>query len=235
MTSSLKPVDRPLGLSNQVYQTLRAHLRSSAIVAGEPLQEVPLAAKLGVSRTPVREALTRLASEGMIATVGRSFVVPSLALPDIEDIYEVRFLIEPTALGQVAEFTTDVAVRQPIDDAVAAAVAAHKAGDAEGFREANIRFRAAWLALVPNRRLVKVVEQYADHMQHIRALTLGTPKVRTIVLKGLKSITTALRAGDSAAAEAAMHQHLREAKRSFIEAIGLDSSIKPSQHPQERP
>lgn len=221
MVSSLKPVERPLALGEQVYHTLRSHLRNGLIVAGQPLQEVQLAEKLGVSRTPVREALTRLASEGLLASDGRSFVVPALTLDDVDDIYEVRFLIEPAAIRRVAEFTTDPAVRAPIEDALAAAAAANKSGDADAFRETNVRFRSAWLALVPNRRLVKVVEQYADHMQHIRALTLGSAKVRAIVLRGLKRITAALAAGDGDAAAAAMHDHLMEAKRAFIAAVGL--------------
>lgn len=221
MVSSLKPVERPLALGEQVYHTLRTHLRNGLIVAGQPLQEVQLAEKLGVSRTPVREALTRLASEGLLASDGRSFVVPALTLDDVDDIYEVRFLIEPAAIRRVAEFTTDPAVRAPIEDALAAAAAANKSGDADAFRETNVRFRSAWLALVPNRRLVKVVEQYADHMQHIRTLTLGSAKVRAIVLKGLRRITAALAAGDGDTAAAAMHDHLMEAKRAFIAAVGL--------------
>lgn len=222
MVSSLKPLERPLALGEQVYHTLRSHLRSGLIVAGQPLQEVQLAEKLGVSRTPVREALTRLASEGLLVSDGRSFVVPALSLEDVDDIYEVRYLIEPAALRRIAELAADPAVRAPIDEALADAVAAHKAGNADAFREANARLRAAWLALVPNRRLDKVVEQYADHIQHIRALTLGSAKVRTIVLKGLKRITAALAAGDGEAAAAAMHDHLTEAKRAFIAAVGLE-------------
>jgi DNA-binding GntR family transcriptional regulator len=222
LVSSLKPLERPLALGEQVYHTLRSHLRSGLIVAGQPLQEVQLAEKLGVSRTPVREALTRLASEGLLVSDGRSFVVPALSLEDVDDIYEVRFLIEPAALRRIAQLAADPAVRAPIDEALADAIAAHKAGNADAFREANARLRAAWLALVPNRRLVKVVEQYADHIQHIRALTLGSAKVRTIVLKGLKRITAALAAGDGEAAAAAMHDHLTEAKRAFIAAVGLD-------------
>ena len=87
----------------------------------------------------------------------------------------------------------------------------------------QVHYRAAWLALVPNARLVRVVEQYADHLQHIRALTLGDAGVRTIVLRGLKRITAALAAGDGDAAAAAMHEHLLQARRAFILATGLDS------------
>jgi len=222
VVSSIKPLQRPLALGDQVYQTLRAHLRDGTIVSGQPLQEVQLAEKLGVSRTPVREALTRLASEGLLASDGRSFIVPALTLKDVEDIYEVRFLLEPAAVRRVAELTTEATVRAPLDEALADAIAAYKAEDADAFREANIRFRNTWKDLVPNRRLVKAIEQYADHMMRIRALTLGDPKIRNIVLKGLKRIAEALAAGDGEAAAEAMRDHLGEAKRCFIAATGLD-------------
>lgn len=226
MVTSIKPLQRPLALGDQVYQTLRGHLRDGTILAGQPLQEVQLAEKLGVSRTPVREALTRLASEGLLASDGRSFVVPSLSLEDVDDIYEVRFLLEPAAMRRVAELTPAAAVRAPIDEALAAASAAYKANDADAFREANIRFRNAWIALVPNRRLVRAIEQYADHMMRIRALTLGDQKVRTIVIKGLKRIAEALAAGNGDDAATAMRDHLGEAKRCFIAATGLDQPAK---------
>lgn len=223
MVTSLKPVERTIGLAEQVYNTLRAHLRSGLIVAGQPLQEVQLAEKLGVSRTPVREALTRLASEGLVTADGRSFVVPALSLADVDDIYEVRFLIEPAAIRRIAEFTGDPEIRAPIERALADARRHIDDDDGDAFREANVRFRAAWLALVPNPRLVKVVEQYADHMQHIRVLTLGSAKVRRIVLRGLNRITSELAAGNGDAAAAAMLDHLKEARRAFIAAIGLEN------------
>ena len=223
MPPSLKPVKRPMALGELVYTSLQSHLRSGAIAAGQPLQEVQLAESLGVSRTPVREAMMRLASEGQLHAQGRSFVVPELSLADVDSIYEVRFLIEPAALRGIAPgAAADPAVRAPVDAALADAVAAHEAGDAAAFREAAARFRAAWLALVPNPRLVRVIEQYADHMQHIRALTIGDTKVRAIVLKGLKQVAAALAKGDGEAAAAAMHENLRQARKAFISAAGLD-------------
>ncbi|WP_332670921.1 GntR family transcriptional regulator [Aromatoleum sp.] len=221
MVPSLKPVERPLALGEQAYHTLRSHLREGQIVAGQPLQEVQLAEQLGVSRTPVREALRRLASEGLLVSDGRSFVVPALTLDDVNDIYEIRFLIEPAAIKSIAGLTRSRDLRRSIEDAFAATARAHKAEDAVGFRDATIRFRDAWLALVPNPRLVRIVEQYADHMQRIRTLTLDDPEIRTIVLRGLNRITAALAAGDGDAAAAAMLEHLGEAKRSFIAAVGL--------------
>jgi DNA-binding GntR family transcriptional regulator len=227
LSASLKPVKRPKALGELVYTSLQSHLRSGAIAAGQPLQEVYLAELLGVSRTPVREAMMRLANEGLLSAEGRSFVIPELTLADVDHIYEVRFLIEPAALRGIASAAADPAVRAPIDAALAAAVAAHRADDAEAFREAAARFRAAWLALVPNPRLVRVIEQYADHMQHIRAMTLGDTTVRPIVLKGLKQVAAALAKGDGDAAAAAMHENLRQAKKAFIAASGLDRKLSP--------
>lgn len=233
---SLKPVKRQAALGDQVYQALQSHLRSGAIGAGQPLQEVQLAERLGVSRTPVREAMMRLSSEGLLSTVGRSYVVPELTIGDVDEIYEIRFLVEPAALRRVAALTLDGDVRAPIDAALADAIAADAAGDATRFRDAAARFRSAWLALVPSARLVRVVEQYADHMQHIRVLTLGDAKVRAIVLRGLKGVAAALAKGDGDRAAAAMEDNLREARKAFIAAAALGgapsgealSSIKPA-------
>ena len=218
MTPQLKPVKRQLGLGEQVYTSLQMHLRSGAVAPGQPLQEVQLAELLGVSRTPVREALTRLASEGLLSAEGRSFVVPELTLADLDHIYEIRALLEPPALRRIAASTAGASVRAPIDTALAEAVAAHRAGDAGAFREAAARFRVAWLSLVPNPRLVRVIEQYSDHMQHIRVLTLGDAQVRDIVLNGLRNIAAALAKGDGDAAAEAMHENLRQAKKAFITA-----------------
>jgi DNA-binding GntR family transcriptional regulator len=222
LVTSLDPVERPPALGDQVYRTLRANLRNGKILPGNPLQEVQLAAQLGVSRTPVREALTRLASEGLVSSDGRSFSVPALSLQNIDDIYEVRFLVEPEAVRHVAEQANDPAALAPVTQALEASDVAHRAGDNEAFIDANARFRSAWLALVPNRRLVHAVELYADHVQHLRALTLGNAKVRNVVLQGLKRIAAALATGDGDTAAVAMRAHLTEAKRAFIAAAGLD-------------
>jgi DNA-binding GntR family transcriptional regulator len=226
LVTSLNPVERPLALGDQVYLTLRANLRNGKFLPGYPLQEVQLAAQLGVSRTPVREALTRLASEGLISSDGRSFSVPALSLQNVDDIYEVRFLVEPEAVRHVAEQAKDSAALAPVMQALETSITAHKAGENEAFITANARFRSAWLSLVPNRSLVHAVELYADHVQHLRALTLDDAKVRNVVLRGLKRIAAALTAHDGDAAALAMREHLTEAKRAFIAAVGLDRDKK---------
>jgi DNA-binding GntR family transcriptional regulator len=79
--------------------------------------------------------------------------------------------------------------------------------------EANYRYRDVWTALVPNRRLVRAIELYADHVRYLRVFTLDDAQVRGVVLRGLKRLTTALEAGDGEAAAQAMRAHLEQAKR----------------------
>src|SRR5512134_4069676 len=98
MIAKLRVLERPEPLGDRVYTTLRQYLRAGRIPAGQPLQEAALAAQLGVSRTPVREALARLATDGLVVAEGRSFTLPELTVSDIEDIYALRFLLEPEAL-----------------------------------------------------------------------------------------------------------------------------------------
>ena len=221
MSAKLEVLERHEPLGDRVYATLRDFLRAGRISTGHPLQEATLAAQLGVSRTPVREALARLASEGLVVADGRSFTLPSLSVGDIEDIYALRFLLEPEALRLTAERKLGRKALQPMRKALEDMVAAHEAGDGAEFMEANYRFRDAWMALVPNRRLARAIELYADHVRYLRAFTLGDAEVRAIVLKGLKRLLAALEAGDGEGAAAAMLAHLGKAKRILLDAAGV--------------
>ncbi|MBI5107218.1 MAG: GntR family transcriptional regulator [Rhodocyclales bacterium] len=219
MNTSIKPLERPAGLADRVYYELRDNIGSHQIRPGERLQEVSLAAQLGVSRTPVREALARLESEGMIVVEGRGFVVPELTDADIDEIYQLRFLLEPAAASiAVAEVSspTDLAsMSSAVDDSVAA----EKSGDFRAFLEANSRFHNAWRALVPNRRMSKLLDQYVGHVRFLRVLTLGDPGARKAALTGMKAIHAAFRKRDAEAAAAAMHKHLETAKHYLVLAI----------------
>ncbi len=217
MIDKLQVLERPEPLGDRVYATLREYLRAGRIPTGQPLQEAALAEQLGVSRTPVREALARLASDGLVVAEGRSFTVPALNVSDIEDIYALRFLLEPEALRLVAASRPERKALAPLRAAMEEMAAAHEAGDGAAFMDANYRYRDAWTALVPNKRLVRAIRLYADHVRYLRAFTLDNASVRAIVLKGLKQLTTALTAGDGAAAAKAMRAHLENARRILLE------------------
>ena len=87
----------------------------------------------------------------------------------------------------------------------------------------NYGYRAAWMELVPNRKLVRAIELYADHVRFLRSLTLDDRKTREVVMRGLKRLFESLAAADGAAAAVAMRDHLLEAKRI------LGRALKPGQ------
>jgi len=220
MNAKLQTLERPEPLGERVYSTLREHLRAGRLRAGQPLQEGVLADQLGVSRTPVREALARLASEGLVVADGRSFTLPALSVSDIEDIYALRFLLEPEALRLVAASRPERKALAPLRAALEDMAAANEAGDGAGFMDANYRYRDAWTALVPNKRLVRAIQLYADHVRYLRAFTLDAAEVRAVVLKGLKQLAAALAAGNAEGAAQAMRAHLGNAKRILLDMTG---------------
>lgn len=219
MNTSIKPLDRPAGLADRVYHQLRDSIGNHQIRPGERLQEVNLAAQLAVSRTPVREALARLESEGMIVVEGRGFVVPELTDTDIEEIYQLRFLLEPAAASTAVAEITSAADLASMALEIEDAVAADKRGDFRAFLEANGRFHNAWRALVPNRRMSKLLDQYVGHVRFLRVLTLGDPSARKAALTGMKNILSAFKKRDQQAAAEAMVKHLEAAKHFLVAAI----------------
>ena len=222
--SPLVPVERAASLGDRVYELLREYLRSGQVRWGEALREATLAARLGVSRTPVREALARLASEGLVEAHGRSFTVPSLAEEDIEDIYQLRVLLETEAVRQAASRDDAAQGVAEVRRALEEAGAAHERGHAEGFIAANTRFRAAWLGLVPNRRLARTVNIYADHVRALAFLTLGDAARQKIVLRGMKDILRAVERHDGAEAVAAMKRYLAISRNAMLQAAGRMSA-----------
>jgi DNA-binding GntR family transcriptional regulator len=226
----LTRLDRPAGLGDQVYRRLRDYLGSHVIVPGQRVQEAALALQLGVSRTPVREALARLESEGLIAADGRSYVVPVLSDEDVDEIYGLRDLLEPAALAQAIQAIGDPAVLAPVAAALRDAEVADRAGDPERFIDANARFHAAWHALVGNRRLLRAIDVCAGHVRYLRVLTLNNAAARKAALAGMRNILAALRKRDAERATRVMHEHLRVARhhlRVVLDEIRRETTAAP--------
>jgi DNA-binding GntR family transcriptional regulator len=216
----LQPVERSASLGDRVYDLLRDHLRSGRVSWGEPLREAALAGRLGVSRTPVREALARLVSEGLIEAHGRSFTVPSLTREDLDDIYDLRLLLETEAVRQAAARRDGASGIAEVRRALQQAKAAHLRGDAEAFIAANSRFRSAWLGMVRNGRLVRTVLFYADHVRALGLLTLGDRQRQKMVLRGMSDILGALERHDPSGAVAAMRRYLGISRSAMLQAAG---------------
>ena len=103
-------LSRPSPLRERVYEALRAELRAGRFARGERLREEDIARQLGVSRTPVREALVQLYRDGLLSEAGRGFMLADLTTRDIAEILELRLLLEPAAARHAAEHAPEAEV-----------------------------------------------------------------------------------------------------------------------------
>ena len=205
-------------LREHVYQRLRSALRKGLIGSNRTATERDLAEQLGVSRTPVREALALLKHEGLISATTRGFSPPQLSSRDIADLYQIRRMIEPGALASTIDRLSahDFAMlRQFLGEQEEA----HTKEDVDAFVEANSRFRSTWLEAVPNAQLRTLIERHDDHVRWLRHATLHDAKVRKKVIVGLHKILSGLRDGNSATVTTAMLAHLDAAEQALAATL----------------
>ena len=142
---------------------LRRQIFSGELAGGQRLFEVPLAEALAISRTPVREALARLAEEGLLERGRGGFVVRTFLFEDIIDAIELRGVLEGTAARLAAERLADPAeldeLRRTLE--VLDGCFAGERGDIafERYGEANVRFHAQFVALARSRVIEREIER----------------------------------------------------------------------------
>jgi DNA-binding GntR family transcriptional regulator len=196
----IEPAER---LSDKVYARLREEIDSGAISPGQRLVEVEVAGRYGVSRTPVREALIRLAREGALAPAERGFALPRDDHEAMRERLEARRLLD-VALARAA---ARVIAAGPVDTAPLAAelrraAAAHAQGRARGFANAHHTLRAAIRGIAGNRLLARCGELVDDSFRLGREQLYRTAANRETTLAADRALVDALLRGDADAAEA---------------------------------
>ncbi|MDO8280569.1 MAG: GntR family transcriptional regulator [Burkholderiaceae bacterium] len=148
-----------------ILERLREMILSGQVQPGEHLQEVPLSEQLGVSRTPIREALGALGQEGLVLyRPHRGYVVRSFTLEEILQAYTVRASLEGLACRLLAETGIDDATRLALSDCLAQGDTILQAGtlrdaDLEPWRRMNDRFHQTVLHATRNRCLIDVTDR----------------------------------------------------------------------------
>jgi DNA-binding GntR family transcriptional regulator len=199
-------------LAEQIYQRLRYQLRSGALAPGGRLIESNLAQQLAVSRSPVREALSRLAADGLLQTGGNGFQVVKPTRDDMTEIFQMRRLLEPPAARQVACAAAPDLIGE-LRETLMRARAAERVADFTAFTDANYGFRAAWVERVANRRLRESILRFDDQAGFVRRTTLVLPAARADALGLLEQLWAAFRNGDDAAAGALTERFIDAAER----------------------
>jgi DNA-binding GntR family transcriptional regulator len=211
-------LQRAPALSEQIYQRLRFQLRSGTFAPGERLIESNIAQQLAVSRSPVREALSRLAADGLLESRASGFQVVMPTMQDMAEIFDMRRLLEPPAARQIAgAMTPDLTAE--LTEALARARKAAKASDFAAFTEANYGFRAAWVARVSSKRLRETILRFDDQAGFVRRTTLVLPAARAEALALLESFMTSFRDGDASGAAKTAEQFIDAAARFYRQVV----------------
>lgn len=201
-------------LREQVYESVRNRIRDGSITQEERLVDLELAAQLGVSRMPAREALMQLVHEGMLESTSRGFMLRTFLPHEIEEIFEIRRLLEPAAAASAAKNMSIASLHQ-LEGAIRQCEISSEAGDVHAFIVSIAEFRGLWLQRVPNMQLAEVIVRFADHVQAIRLATLRGKSVRDDALKRMRSLCESFRAEDSAGAAAKIEMQVLAALDAF--------------------
>jgi DNA-binding GntR family transcriptional regulator len=206
------------GLPNSeiVYRQLKDQIISGDLGPGSRLIELTIAADFGVSRTPVREALKRLAAENLVlADPARGIVVHAPDASEIEDVFVVREALDGLASRLAAHRITpsELARLQLIVDSMRQAVAS---GRREQVIIANQRFHDVIYTAAGNAMLARVAGDLRDFVRRFTTLPFASPDRVEHVLSEHEAILEALQAHDPAAAEAASNRHLAAAREYLV-------------------
>jgi DNA-binding GntR family transcriptional regulator len=219
-------VRRAPPLAEQIYATLRQQLRRGAFPMGERLGDAALAKAMAVSRTPVREALSRLVADGLLETREGGFQIPVPTVTIMEEVFDVRSLLEPPAAARAAQALTPSA-EAALDEALEAARKAVKQGDEAGFLAANYSFRSAWIDCVPNPRLRETILRFDDQAGLVRRVTLVLPAAREEALQLLEQWADAFHRRDAQAAGDFALAFISAAARYFREIAERAETFRP--------
>jgi len=207
----LAPLDRFSGsLGQRVYQTLREAILSLAYRPGEILRKPEICEALGVSRSPVADAVARLASEGLVDVVPQAGTfVARFSMEEIREGAFLREAIEVAAAERVAETVTEDQLTQLRRNlTVQAALIAD--GDVPGFYQTDAQMHELILSFTGFRKLAQVSETAWLHVNRARQLILPVPGRITATLDEHRAILAALEARDPDAARVATRAHLRQ-------------------------
>jgi DNA-binding GntR family transcriptional regulator len=207
-------------LADQAYDALRGAIAEGRLQPGERIREVALAEELGISRTPIREALQRLARDGLIQQDARNGArVTELSMAAIQELYDLRVILEGSA-ARFAALSATANDRQRLT-AILAKEAEHL-GDAVAMAKLNKLFHQGLCQAANNRFLSNAVATFSTTLLLLGPTTLAAGQRADESHAEHSAIIAAVGAGDAALAERLMRGHIDRAREirlaMFLEA-----------------
>ena len=202
--------------SDQAYARLREDIIDWRLEPGTVLAEVELSERLGVSRTPVREALGRLLAEGLVAAQGgRGVVVSAVSVLNIAQVFELRQALEQR-LARLAANGRDAGVFEALAEEFRTAPALLEREDREDYYALVERLDGAMDAAAANPYLSAALRTVRPHLARVRRISQDNPERLVAAAREHLLIVEAIAAGDAELAASATHVHLHESLQSIL-------------------
>ncbi len=219
----VKAIKKPLPLAKIALKSLRDSILSGKLVPNETYNEIALAKKLGISRTPVREALLELSSQGLITFLPRVGVrVNHFTEQDVKEIFELRKAIELFAVAKVSkdflrhDFASLEATLQSQKEAI-------KKENFLAFLNSDREFHLTFTKLTNNKRLLTTLENIRDMIQVMSIRALAIEIRAKEVVEEHEKVIEAVKRGISEKAVQEMEKHLNLSERAVLEQRALES------------
>lgn len=201
-----------ISLADDAYEALRTQILENKMAPGFQAMETEVAASLAMSRTPVREALLRLESEGLVELIPRRGIrVLPLSVNDMREIYQILTSLESDAAARLADSVMSRKNLEELTLATERMNVAMQQEDLDAWARADNDFHTKILELDGNQRLLNVARNLGDQAHRVRMMTLRLRKRPTNSAKAHHDIIKAIENRDAELARKLFRQHRDEA------------------------
>ena len=201
-------MDAYLPLRDVVFNTLREAILRGDLVPGERLMELQLAAKLGVSRTPIREAIRMLEQEGLAITIPRKgAIVAGMTEKDMQDVLEIREALEELSVQVACDKIKDEEVAK-LRENMENFETSLKSGDLKRMAEADVEFHDVIYQATDNPKLINMLNNLREQMYRYRVEYLKNPSNHEQLLREHEAIYRGIMAKDKDAVTEMIRKHI---------------------------
>jgi len=203
--------------SARVFHTLKDDIIAGRIAPGDVLHEVALARRFGVSKSPVRDALSVLRSEGYVQAIPhRGYVVTNVSVRDVNEVFHLRALLEAEGAALAAMRATSAQVAE-LEAIVAEAMQDPAGTEPSAYVNLNKRFHLIIAAAADSRLLSRLIEELLEQSARVVALSAQTrPGPDPVIAQEADQIIAAIRSRDAGAARTAMARHIESTRRRIL-------------------
>lgn len=215
-----------LPLREVVFNTLRKAILKGELKPGERLMEIALAERLGVSRTPVREAMRKLELEGLVVMIPRRGAqVANITEKDLNDVLEVRIALENLSIENACARMTEEQLEQ-LWEAAKIFERTMADGNLVKLAEADVAFHEVIYQSSDNRRLNQVLNNLREQIYRYRVEYLKDEETRNLLVREHKELYEAIRARDVKKAQEISFHHIENQREAIVCSIREETEIR---------